>query len=106
MLALDSHDAALVARAQRAISEAVASAHMPPAVAKRLFALAARHRNKGRNAAIKRHPFKGKCEASGKALDRKNAHLDELQPELGYAGKVRWVCPKANNSGKFSCGDC
>jgi hypothetical protein len=32
--------------------------------------------------------------------------LDELEPEKGYEGRVRWVCPKANNSGRHSCGKC
>ena len=30
--------------------------------------------------------------------------LDELEPEKGYRGKVRRVCPKCNNSGNRSCG--
>jgi hypothetical protein len=106
MLTLDPHDEALVSAAKAAIEEAIASAHVPVAVIKRIVAFTVRHRNRGRADAIKRHPFKGICEASGKPLDRSHAHLDELEPELGYAGKVRWVCPRANNSGKYSCGGC
>ena len=79
---------------------------MPNAVAKRISAVAVRHRNRGRSAAIKRYPFKGICEASGLPLSDGDKVLDELEPEKGYAGKVRWVCPKANNSGKRSCGGC
>ena len=55
---------------------------------------------------MKRHPFRGICEASGKPLDKVYAVLDECEPEKGYSGKVRWVCQKANNSGKHSCGFC
>jgi hypothetical protein len=32
--------------------------------------------------------------------------LDEIEPEKGYFGLVRWVCHKANNSGKCTCGGC
>ena len=106
MLNLDSHDAKLVEAVKRSITNALSKAHARAAVIKRVFAFAGRHRNNGRLAAMRRHPFKGICEASGKALERQHAHLDELQPELGYSGRVRWVCPRANNSGKFSCGGC
>jgi hypothetical protein len=106
MLRLDKHDEVLVEQTKRAIQTAVASANMPSAVAKRIVTVAMKHRNKGRSEAMKRQPFKGVCEASGKPLEKKDAVLDELEPEKGYAGKVRWVCPKANNSGKRSCGVC
>jgi hypothetical protein len=79
---------------------------MKPGVAKKIFSEAARHRNKGRKTAAKNHPFQGICEAGGGSLDEKDAVLDELEPEKGYQGRVRWVCPKANNSGKRSCGKC
>jgi hypothetical protein len=75
-------------------------------VAKRISVLAMRHRNKGRPAAMLRHPFKGICEVSGQPIERRHAELDEMEPELGYAGKLRWVCQVANNSGKHSCGGC
>lgn len=103
---LDSHDANLVEIARAAIRVAVADAHMPSTVAKRITSEAVKHRNRGRAAAIKRHPFRGICEACGGKLDARDKVLDELEPEKGYAGKVRWVCPKANNSGLRSCGGC
>ena len=106
MLQLDEHDAALVEIARAAIDAAVVQAHSRSAVAKRLTVIAVRHRNRGRTAAQKRHPFRGICEASGQSLDYQHAHLDEMEPELGYAGRVRWVCQRANNSGKHSCGVC
>lgn len=101
---LDSHDAALVEVVRTAIRTAVAEANKPSAVSKRITSEAVRHRNRGRIAAIKRYPFQGICEASGRKLDDRDKVLDELEPEKGYAGEVRWVCPKANNSGKRSCG--
>jgi hypothetical protein len=103
---LDDHDAALVAVVRTAIRTAVAEANMPSAVAKRITTEAVRQRNHGRSAAIKRHPFRGICEASGLPLSDSDKVLDELEPEKGYVGEVRWVCPKANNSGKRSCGGC
>lgn len=106
MLILDEHDQALVEVARASIKKAMTDAHMPVAVVKRIVSIAVNHRNAGRAAAITRHPFKGVCEASGLPLDRNHAHLDEMEPELGYEGKVRWVCPRANNSGKHSCGGC
>lgn len=105
-LNLDEHDYALVDVARAAIRAAVANANMPSAVAKRIVSEAVRHRNKGRADAIKRHPFQGICEASGLPLDDCDKVLDELEPEKGYAGKVRWICHKANNSGTRSCGGC
>ncbi len=106
MLKLDPHDQTLVAAAQTEIIRAINAAHNPIAVAKRIAVLATGHRNKGRDAAIRKYPFKGICEVSGQPLDRKHAELDEVEPELGYAGKLRWVCQVANNSGKHSCGAC
>jgi hypothetical protein len=106
VIELDDHDTALVALARAALDNAIANAHRPSAVAKRITTLAVRHRNRGRAAAMKRHPFSGVCEASGQSLAFEHAHLDELEPEIGYAGQVRWVCQRANNSGKHSCGAC
>lgn len=106
MLKLDSHDEKLVEEVRRKIGRAVSAAHAPSAVVKRISVLTTRHRNRGRLAAMKRHPFNGVCEASGAPLDRKHACLDELEPERGYDGRVRWVCPRANNSGTYSCGVC
>jgi hypothetical protein len=105
-LPLDEHDKAIVATVQEAMANAIAKAHNPVAVSKRITALAVRNRNLGRKEAIKKYPFKGICEASGLPLDREHACLDEVEPWLGYKGKLRWVCPKANNSGKYSCGRC
>jgi len=106
MIYVDDHDAMLVASAKEAMLQAIAKAHNPVAVAKKIASFGTKNRNVGRAAAIRRHPFKGICEASGLPLDRIHADLDELEPELGYAGKCRWVCRKANNSGKHSCGGC
>jgi hypothetical protein len=105
-LKLDEHDTALVAKVKDALDAAIANAHRQSAVAKRIHSLAARYRNRGRTAAMKRHPFAGKCEASGRPLGKEHAQLDELDPELGFAGRVRWVCPGANNNGRYSCGGC
>jgi hypothetical protein len=105
-LKLSPHDQALVDAAVTAMRSAFENAHAPPAVAKRIAVLAVRQRNKGRAAAIRRHPFCGVCEQSGRPLQRQDAVLDEVEPERGYAGRVRWVCHKANNSGKRSCGAC
>lgn len=106
MLCLDAHDHALVERVRRIIDGAIARAHNPIAVTKRFAVLATGRRNRGRSVAMRRHPFSGVCEKSGQPLAREHAHLDELQPELGYAGPVRWVCQRANNSGRPSCGVC
>lgn len=105
-LELDEHDSALVVAVKAVLDSAILNAHRPSAVAKRVTTLAVRYRNRGRDMAMKRHPFQGVCEASGAQLDRDHAVLDELEPELGYAGKVRWVCHRANNSGRHSCGVC
>jgi hypothetical protein len=105
-LNLDDHDKRLVEAAVAAIHNAVAAAHRPVGVAKRIVVAAIRVRNRGRAAAIRRYPFRGVCEASGEPLDERDAVLDELEPELGYAGRLRWVCAKANNSGLRSCGAC
>jgi hypothetical protein len=86
--------------------KAILTAHGPVAVTKRIVALAVRERNRGRLAAIKKHPFNGVCEESGWPLAREFAVLDEVEPERGYAGELRWVCSRANNSGRRSCGFC
>ncbi|MCO6454782.1 MAG: hypothetical protein J5I93_05730 [Pirellulaceae bacterium] len=106
MISISNHDDALVQNVHQAIENAFASADAPAAVAKRIAALATRYRNRGREAAKRRHPFQGVCEASGLPLAVEHAHLDELEPERGYDGPVRWVCPRANNSGRFTCGGC
>lgn len=105
-LKLDMHDQAIVAAVREVMMKAISTAHMPIAVAKRISVLATAQRNRGRIAAKKRHPFKGICEASGMPLDEKHAELDEVDAELGYEGRLRWVCSRANNSGKHSCGGC
>lgn len=105
-LKLDAHDQAIVATVQAAMRKAISTAHCRVAVARRISVLATSQRNRGRDAARKTHPFKGICEASGLPLDVRHAVLDEVEPELGYAGKLRWVCSRANNSGKHSCGAC
>jgi len=105
-LNLDPHDQTLVTEVQTEMSRAISAAHNPIVVAKRIAVLATRVRNKGRATAMRKYPFKGICEVSGQPLDKNHAELDELEPELGYAGKLRWVCQVANNSGKISCGAC
>jgi hypothetical protein len=100
---LDLHDESLVNAAIAAIKIAVESAHRPAAVARRISVLATGYRNRGRDAARRRYPFKDMCEASGQPLAFEDADLDERETELGYAGELRWVCKKANNSGKRSC---
>jgi hypothetical protein len=106
MLKLDAHDRVLVSAVEAALLAAYEHAHSPVAVAKRIAVVAVRQRNRGRAAARKRHPFAGVCEASRRPLDKQDAVLDELDPELGYSGRLRWVCHKANSSGKRSCGGC
>lgn len=105
-LKLDEHDQALVSAVQSTMQKAVLDAHIPIVVAKRISVLATAQRNKGRREAIKRIPFRGICEASGRPLERQHAELEQMEQELGYAGKLRWVCQRANNSGKHSCGKC
>jgi hypothetical protein len=105
-LKLSEHDRSLVEVAIAAIANAVANAESSPAVAKRIASVAMRFRNRGRRPAIRRYPFRGICEASGLPLENRDAVLDELEPELGYAGQVRWICEVANNSGTGSCGGC
>jgi hypothetical protein len=56
-LKLDAHDQGLVATVQAAMEKAILTAHNPVTVAKRISGLAIRERNRGRVAAIKRHPF-------------------------------------------------
>lgn len=106
MLKLDPHDTALANATIAAMRSALENAHAPAAVAKRVAAVAVRHRNRGRARAIRQNPFAGICAQSHLPLERQDAVLDEIEPELGYAGPVRWVCHKANNSGKRSCGGC
>lgn len=103
---LDKQDNQLVANAKAAIKSAYDSANAPAAVAKAIAVYAVRCRNRGRAEAKRRYPFKGICEASGKPLEEQDACLDEVDPAKGYSGPIRWVCPKANNSGRRSCGDC
>jgi hypothetical protein len=103
---LNEQDEALAEQLGAAMDLAILSAHNPVAVAKRIVVLAIAHRNVGRTAARKRHEYRGICEASGEPLKFDDAVLDELQREVGYTGPLRWVCPRANNSGKFSCGKC
>jgi hypothetical protein len=62
---LDEHGLARVLVVKSAIESSVLNAHQPIGVAKRIHSIAAKHRMKGRHAAIKRHPFQGVCEASG-----------------------------------------
>ena len=88
MIHLDEHDNLLTRKAARAIRDAIAQAHMPVAVAKRISVLATRHRNQGKQAAKKRYPFRGICEASGQPLHKSDAVLDECEPEKGYLGVV------------------
>ena len=106
VIELDEHDKALIENVICAIEEAIQNAHEPVALKRRIAVITIGKRNRGREAARKRHPFPGVCEASGLPLDERDANLDELDGRLGYAGPVRWVCPKANNSGKRSCGKC
>ncbi len=103
---LDEHDEALAELVRAMIDTAVRIAHRPSGVVKRITAKAVARRNRGRKAAMKRYPFAGKCEVSGRPLCREHADLDELDPVLGYNGPVRWVCKKANNSGTSTCGGC
>jgi hypothetical protein len=105
-LKLDTHDEAIVAAVWEEMKKAISTAHRPVAVTKRIVALAVRERNRGRLAAIKKHPSNGVCEKSGRPLDWEHAVLDEMEPELGFTGKLQWVCARANNSGKHSCGGC
>lgn len=103
-LKLSQRDEDLVQQVRRVIRRAIKNAEMPSAVAKRIKSEAVRQSNKGRVGAIRAHPFRGVCENTGKPLDPKDKVLDEVEPEKGYKGKVRWVCPKCNNSGTRSCG--
>jgi hypothetical protein len=106
MLNLTDRDAGLIKVVRAAIHTALSSADNRTLLAKRIAVEATKQRNRGRASAVRRHPFQGVCEASNQPLDHRDAVLDELEPEKGYAGKVRWVCPKANNSGRRSCGAC
>ena len=82
MLKLDINNEILIAEAKAAIEQAIASAPVPVAVTKRISAFAVRHRNRGRDAAIRHHQFEGMCEASSKPLDRRNTHLYFTRPKL------------------------
>ena len=77
---LDEHDEALADMVRAMIDYAVSHAHCRSGVAKRITSRAAYHRNLGRKAAKKRHPFANICEASGLALKSEHADLDELEP--------------------------
>src|SRR5271168_2726553 len=103
-LNLDEHDRAFVAHVQSALLSAFAAAHAHAAVAKRISVLATAQKNKSRREAIRRNPFP--CDCGGPPLEKEHAELEQLQPELGYAGKLRWVCQRINNGGKHSCGSC
>mgnify|MGYP001439620210 CR=1 FL=1 len=103
---VDSHDAALIEGVRASIRAAIAAAHKPAAVAKKIGNIATNVGMKGRDTAIKGHPFQGFCEASGLPLDDCHKELDELDPELGYFGRVRWVCRKAHTGYGHSCGAC
>jgi len=103
MIERDPHDEALVQRANAANQRAVAEAHSPAAVAKGIAAGATKLRNQGRREAPW-PPFRGICEASGLPLDEKDKVLHEVEPAKGYSGKLQWLCPKHNNSGRRSCG--
>ena len=105
-LNLDEHDQTLVTEFRAAMMAALTRAHNRTAVAKRISVLATAQRNRGRRAALARFPFKGICEASGLPLAREHAELEQMEPELGYSGKLRWVCQRRNNSGTHSCGGC
>ena len=105
-LRLLKRDEILATGVIKAMKIAISKAQEPAAVARKISSAATAQRNRGRDAARRRHPFKGVCEVSGRPLDKADAQLDEIEPNKGYAGKVRWVCPKANNSGRRSCGDC
>ena len=102
-LSISKHDEDLVQHVLEVIRTALKNAEVPTVVAKRIMVVAVSQRNKGRSAAIRSHPFSGVCEATGKLLDPRDKVLDELEPEKGYEGKLRWVCPKCNNSGNRSC---
>ena len=102
-LTLTAHDQVLVDRIIAAMRRAVRMADQPATVARRLTVVAVRLRNRGR-AAAKRHPFRGVCEKSGRPLRYEDAVLDELESAKGYAGRVQWLCPFHNNSGRQSCG--
>jgi hypothetical protein len=83
MLKVDAYDQGLIDIAVAAMRTAIKAAHSPVGVAKRLVTVAVKHRNRGRLAAIKRHPFLGHCEASGLVIEKHDAVLDEMDPEKG-----------------------
>ena len=107
LIKLSVKDKNIVAEVKAVIKKAYESADSPVAVTKSIGSYVMQFRNRGRNAAKRRHPFRGICEQSGLPLNKEDAHFDEIVPENGYEeGNVRWVCPKANNSGTKSCGKC
>jgi hypothetical protein len=57
---LDQHDESLVKAALAAMRTAIDGAHKSAAVARRISVLATGYRNRGRDAARRRYPFKGK----------------------------------------------
>lgn len=103
MLKLDAHDETLVATVKDTLRNAISAAHNRVVVVKRIVTFAVGYRNRGRADAKRRHPSVGICEESRLPLDRIDAVFDEMEPELGYAGRCRWVCAKHNNSGRRSC---
>jgi hypothetical protein len=64
------------------MEEAITQVHMPTAVAKRITIGAVRHRNRGRSAAVERHPFNAIGETSGRLLCPEHAQLDEMDPKV------------------------
>lgn len=97
------HDEKIVADIKEALDRVMREADEPIVTMKRIASMAVSRRNKGMVKAKKR-PFHGICEATGNPLKDVDKVLDEVEPEKGYAGEVRWICPKCNNSGRRSCG--
>ncbi len=67
MINLDAHDSQLAAGAIAAIRAAIAGAHRPAGVAKKIFSAAAGHRNNGRAAAIRRYQLAGNRSVSNRS---------------------------------------
>src|SRR5258708_13012736 len=95
---LDEHDEQLTVEVARAIADAIARAHEPAAVTGRIRVIAQRSRNKGRRAAIKRKPFAGFCEKSGRRISREIAAYDELEPQKGYSCHGQSECHPPTNT--------